>query len=82
MRKNGTDIANSTGQIRTKGNNYAAIVAWNFLIDLNQGDYIELVWATDSTGVRLQTFSSSAFYPAVPSVALTVTNNINAEGPY
>jgi hypothetical protein len=82
MRKNGTDIPNSTGQIRTKGNNYAAIVSWNFLVELNQGDYFELMWATDSTGVRLEAFSGTAVYPAVPSVALSVTNNINSEGPY
>lgn len=82
MRKNGVNIPSSTGQIRTKGNNFAAIVSWNFLLELNQGDYFELMWAADSTGVRLEAFSGSAVYPAVPSVALTVTNNINAEGPY
>lgn len=82
LRKNGTDIPNSAGQIRTKGNNFAAIVAWNFLLQMNAGDYFELMWAVDNTGVFINASAASAFRPAIPSVILTVTNNINAGGPY
>lgn len=79
LRKNGTDVPNSATQIRTKGNNFAAVAAWNFLLEMNQGDYFELMWAADSTGVQLQTFAASGFYPAIPSIILTVTNNISSE---
>jgi hypothetical protein len=82
LRKNGTDVPNSAGQVRTKGNNFAAIVAWNFLIQLNAGDYIELMWAVDNVGVFLNANAAGAFHPSIPSVILTVTNNINAGGPY
>lgn len=82
LRKNGTDVPQSAGQVRTKGNNFAAVVAWNFLLDMNAGDYFELMWATDSTGVFLNSSPAAAFRPAIPSVILTVTNNINAGGPY
>jgi hypothetical protein len=40
------------------------------------------MWAVDNTGVQLQTFAASAFYPAVPSIILTVTNNISSDGGY
>ena len=82
LRKNGTDVPQSAGQVRTKGNNFAAIVAWNYLLEMNAGDYFELMWATDSTGVFINASAASAFHPAIPSVILTVTNNINAGGPY
>lgn len=82
LRKNGTDVPDSATQIRTKGNNFATVAAWNFLLEMNQGDYFELMWAADSTGVRLQTFAASGFYPAIPSVILTVTNNISSDGSY
>jgi hypothetical protein len=82
LRKNGTDVPQSAGQIRTKGNNFAAVVAWNYLLEMNEGDYFELMWAADSTGVFLNSSPSAAFRPAIPSVILTVTNNINAGGPY
>jgi hypothetical protein len=82
LRKNGTDVPDSATQIRTKGNNFATVAAWNFLLEMNQGDYFELMWAADSTGVQLQTFAASGFYPAIPSVILTVTNNISSDGSY
>lgn len=82
LRKNGTNVTASTSQVRTKVLDFAAVVTKNFLLEMNPGDYFELMWATDSTGVQLQTFAASGFYPSVPSVALTVTNNIGSEGNY
>lgn len=82
LRKNGVDVPQSAGQIRTKGNNFAAVVAWNYLLEMNQGDYFELMWAADSTGVYINASAAGAFHPAIPSIILTVTNNINAGGPY
>jgi hypothetical protein len=82
LRKNGTDVPQSAGQIRTKGNDFATIAAWNYLLEMNAGDYFELMWATDSTGVFIDSNPAAAFHPAIPSVILTVTNNINAGGPY
>jgi hypothetical protein len=82
LRKNGTDVTASASQVQTKGLAFAAVVTRNFLLEMNPGDYFELMWATDNTGVQLQTFAASGFYPSVPSVALTVTNNISSEGSF
>ena len=48
-----------------------------FVLDMNAGDYFELMWSTDDTGCHIQADVSSAPVPAIPSVILTVTDNIN-----
>jgi hypothetical protein len=82
LRKNGVNVPQSAGQIRTKGNNFATIAAWNYLLEMNAGDYFEIMWAVDNVGVFLNSTAATALHPAIPSVILTVTNNINAGGPY
>jgi hypothetical protein len=77
-RINGADVANSAGRIQIQGNNAELITAWNFLTRMKAGDYFELMWAVDDTSCQLQAFAASAPIPAIPSVILTVTNNIGA----
>lgn len=76
LRKNGADIPNSTTLVRVQGNNTQAVAAWNFLLSMNAGDYFELMWAVDNTSLNMPTFAATAFCPAVPSIILTVTDNI------
>lgn len=78
LRKNGTDVPNSASQIRIQGNDAEAIAAWNFLLQMNAGDYFELMWATDTVDIQIATFAASAFHPGIPSVILTVTDNISS----
>ena len=79
FRKNGSDIANSAFQVRIQGNNAELSQSFNYFIDLKAGDYVEFIWATDDLAAQLATFAASAFHPAVPSVILTVSNNIRGE---
>ena len=76
LRKNGTDVENSTTQIRVEGNNTEAVAAWNFFVRLNAGDYFELMWEVSNTAVYLLAEVASAVHPAIPSIILTVSNNI------
>lgn len=78
LRKNGTDITDSTGHIRIQGNNAETLAAWNYVIQLNAGDYIELMWETDDTSVQLLAEAATAIHPGIPSVILTVTDNISS----
>lgn len=78
LRKNGTDIPNSAGQIRIQGNNAETLAAWNYLLEMGDGDYFELMWEVDDTSVELLAELASAVHPAIPSVILTVTDNISA----
>ena len=77
-RINGADLANSASRIQIQGNNAELIAAWNFVLRLNSGDYFELVWATNDTSCQIQAFAAVAPVPGIPSVILTVTNNIGA----
>jgi hypothetical protein len=82
LRKNGVNVPDSAGQIRIQGNNAEILAAWNYIIQLNAGDYIELMWEVDDTSVILLADAASAVHPSVPSVILTVTNNISSDGGY
>jgi len=82
LRKNGVNVPDSAGQIRIQGNNAEILAAWNYVIELNAGDYIELMWEVDNTSVILLADAASAVHPSVPSVILTVTNNISSDGGY
>lgn len=76
-RVNGVDAANSAGKVNLSGNDAAVVAAWNYVVELNAGDYFEMVWSTDDTACQIVTFGASAPVPAVPSVILTVTDNIS-----
>ena len=78
LRKNGTDVANSATTLRLQGNNAEEVAAWNFLLDMNAGDYFELMWEVSDLAVSLLADPASAVHPAVPSIILTVTNNISS----
>lgn len=76
-RVNGVDVADSAGKVRIKDNNSESIAAWNYVLELGAGDYFELVWEVDDTSLILSYESAVSPHPAVPSVILTVTDNIS-----
>lgn len=78
LRKNGTNVANTTTTLRVEGNNTEAVAAWNFLLEMNAGDYFELMWEVSDLSLTLQADVASAIHPAIPSIILTVTDNISA----
>jgi hypothetical protein len=75
-RINGVDVPNSNSQVRIQGNNAEQLATIGYFFKLNAGDYVEIMYAVDDVTVQLQSFASSAFYPAIPSIILTVSNNI------
>lgn len=75
-RINGVDVADSCSQFHVQGNNAEVFVAANFFFRLKAGDYVEIMWAVTDTSVQLQYFAASAFAPAIPSIILTVSNNV------
>lgn len=72
-RVNGTNIPESATRLAIQGTAAETVPAWNFLLDLNGGDYFELMWAVDDDRIHIQAEPATAFAPAVPSVILTVT---------
>jgi len=80
FRKNGTDIANSNSrfglaQRKAAGDPYHMIGALNFFVDLNGGDYIQLMWRVSDTGVSIEHYASgtSPTRPVTPSVIATLS---------
>jgi hypothetical protein len=79
IRINEQDLAGSTGRIgllqrKSAGVSNDIIVGWNYYVNLNAGDYVELWWLVSSTDVTLKSFpkSTSPAYPATASVVLTI----------
>lgn len=76
LRVNGVDVPDSATQIRIQGNNAETVAAWNFVYELNAGDYFQLMWSGDDTNSQLAATAAAAPVPGIPSVILTVTDNI------
>ena len=70
--RNGTDIGYSTHAWTFHDNNHYAEISWNFNIDLDVGEYIELQIASDSTDIRLDAEAATAPHPGIPSSVLAV----------
>ena len=75
-RKNGSNIANSASQVRLKSTDGELVAAWNFLVPMAAGDYFELMWSVSDTAVQVVAQAAAAPVPAIPSVIMTVTNNL------
>lgn len=76
-RVNGVDLADSATQVTmTGGANAASVAAWNFVLNLQTGDYFELIYSADSTNVTIPYVAASSPVPAIPSVILTVTSSV------
>lgn len=77
LRKNGTDVPNSASTVRVEGNNTELVAAWNFLLQMNAGDYFELMWEVSDIALSLHADPATAIHPAIPSIILTVTDNVS-----
>jgi hypothetical protein len=79
LRKNGTDVVGSTGQVSVNAKHGAfdggAIVSWNYLVSLNANDYVELWYSTPDVDAYLTSYvaGTSPTRPATASVIATLT---------
>jgi hypothetical protein len=78
LRKNGTNVANTASTVAIQGTAARTVAAWNFIIQLEPTNYVELMWASDSANTRLLAASATSVWPAIPSVICTITqvNNL------
>lgn len=76
LKKNGTNVVGSTGLVgvpRKTGNTDGhTIAAWNYLLNVNSGDYFQFFWSTSDIDVTLKYYPAD-FYPSVPSLIVTAT---------
>lgn len=74
IRKNGTtDLPNSARVASITLNNGYLVVTLSEVFSLLVNDYIEIMYASDSTNISISTVAATAFAPAAPAVILAVT---------
>jgi hypothetical protein len=84
FRKNGTNIDGSNSQFgiparKSTGSPAKLIAAMNFILDLEENDYFEIMWRVTNSNVSIEHFDaisasgSTPAIPATPSIILTVS---------
>lgn len=80
FKKNGTNVAGSNSRFhmparKSTGDPSHLIAAMNFFLEMNAGDYVEVMWRTTDTGVSLEQYptSSSPDRPSIPSAIITAS---------
>lgn len=72
-RVNGTDVTASASEVAVQGTVAETIAAWNFVLNMNAGDYFQLMWSVDDTNIQIKAVTAASPVPAIPSVILTAT---------
>lgn len=74
LRKNGTNVPDTSTIVHFANNTVYSVAAWNFFVDANAGDEFQIMW-TQNDGIILLHDSENLVvpYPAIPSVILTVS---------
>lgn len=72
-RINGADVQLGATRASLHANGATKPVTKGAVFDVNDGDYLEAMWATsDHTKGSLEAFAATAFAPATPSVTLSI----------
>ena len=72
VRLNGTDVPKSAMENTLHQNGSTLVVTKSAILQLSAGDYIEVMWATDSTSGYLEAVAATAFAPATPSATISM----------
>jgi len=72
-RVNGADVAGSTMKNALHRSNAVLVVSRTAIFDFNAGDYLEVMWAVDSTSGTLNASAATAFAPAAPASTVSIT---------
>ena len=72
-RVNGTDMPGSTIRANLHQNDASTVVSRSAIFNMSAGDYLEVMWATDSTSGYLQAAPATAYAPSAPSTSLSIT---------
>ena len=72
-RVNGTDVTGSTMKNALHSNTSVLVVSRSAIFDLQAGDYLEAMWAVDSTSGFLDATAATGFAPAAPASTIAIT---------
>jgi hypothetical protein len=71
---NGVDVPWSNTRITLQGSSAKVVAAWDWVVHVEAGDFVEIEWFSSNADVRIATFTglTSPSRPSVPSVIVTV----------
>ena len=72
-RVNGADVSGSTMKNALHSNTSVLVVSRSAIFDLQAGDYLEAMWAVDSTSGFLDATAATAFAPSAPASTIAIT---------
>ena len=72
-RVNGVDVSGSTMKNALHSNTSVLVVSRSAIFDLQAGDYLEAMWAVDSTSGFLDATAATAFAPSAPASTIAIT---------
>ena len=79
LRQNGTNIPGSTGFVSIPGSHGGtdghSIVGWNYFVEMQASDYVEIYWSVPNTAVSIQHLAASGTptKPSTQSVVATLS---------
>lgn len=74
LAQNGTNVAESNTRLLLDGNGAQSFAAWNWVVNVAAGDYIQIYWSSPDANIQISAFgaSTSPSRPAIPSAIVTV----------
>ena len=72
-RVNGSDVAGASMKNALHQNGSVLVVSRSAIFDFSAGDYLEAMWAVDSTSGFLDATTATAFVPAAPASTIAIT---------
>ena len=72
FRVNGVDVSHSVMENSLHSNSSTLATSRSTILQLVANDYVELMWAVDSTNGALQASAATAFAPANPAATLSI----------
>jgi len=75
LSKNGTNVAETNGQVNIPQSGGKTIASWNYLIQANSGDYFQLYWSSTDTSLEVlyAAAGTNPTRPVTPAIIVTVT---------
>lgn len=71
FRLDGVNIANSDTKMTVPSNAPYVVAAWNFIVSVTAGQYVEMVFKTDNSNIIIEHENATDNTPAIPSFILT-----------
>lgn len=70
--KNGITVPDTNTRINVNTNSPYVVAAWNFFLQMDASQYVEIYWATDNHNITLEHNTGSMGGPVIPSTIITV----------